>query len=332
MKSSAHLSVGLNRRAMALGVMGAMAMPLAAQTATAYPNRPIRLVVPYAPGGGLDTIMRLLAPKLSEILGQPITVENKAGGGTMIATDMVAKAAGDGYTWLATGAPIFLNPALGIKTPYDALRDLVPISLVVNNPGLLLVNNSLGVKTVKELVALDVTQKGGLNYGSAGQGSITHLGGELLKSRLKLKIQHIPFNGSAPALTSLMGAQIPVLVDAMIPSFPQVKAGKVTALAIFATERSPLLPEVPTMAEMGYANMNFGGTFGLMAPASTPPDIIQKIHVALMQTLQSPEMRKNLVDRGFQVIGNTPTEYGQYIRREIEVWTQIVKDNQIKPE
>lgn len=320
------------RRALALGLLASLVRPAGAQSVVNYPSRPIRLVVPYAPGGGLDTIMRLLAPRMSDILGQPITVENKAGGGTTIATEWVARSAGDGYTLLATGAPIFLNPALGIKTNYDPLRDLAPISLVVNNAGLLLVSSNLGARHVRELLVLDASQKDGLNYGSAGQGSITHLGGELLKSRLKMKMQHIPFNGSAPALNNLMGGQIPVLIDAMIPSFPQVKAGKVTALAIFASERSPLLPDVPTMAELGYPQMNFGGTFGLMAPGSTPPEIIQKIHAALMQTLQAPEMRKNLVDRGFQVVGNTPAEYGQYIRREIEVWSQIVKDNQIKPE
>lgn len=332
MKKQPHQRADAHRRAITLGLLGAMALPATAQNAATYPNRPIRLVVPYAPGGGLDTIMRLLAPRMSEILGQAITIENKAGAGTMIATEMVAKAPGDGHTLLAVGAPIYLNSALGLKTPYDPLRDLAPISLVVNNPALLLVTNNLGVKNVKELVALDASQKDGLNYGSGGQGSIAHLVGELIKSRLKMKMQHIPFNGSAPALNSLMGGQLPVLIDAMIPSFPQVKSGKITGLAIFSTERSPLLPDVPTMAEQGYPNLNFGATFGLMAPGSTPADIIQKIHAALMQTLQAPEMRKNLIDRGFQVVGNSPAEFGQFIRREIETWTQIVKDNQIKSE
>ena len=250
----------------------------------------------------------------------------------MNATDFVAKAPPDGYTLLATGAPIYLNTALGLKLPYDPVKDLAPISLVVNNPALVVVNPSVPVKTMKELVEFSKLRSEGLNYGSAGVGSIAHLGGELLKVKTGLKMTHIPYKGSAPALVDLVGGQISVLVDAIIPSANQVRAGKGVALAIASNARSTLLPGVPTMAEAGYPGLSFGGTFGLMAPAKTPPEIISKIHAAMLKVVSIPETRKQLTDMGYEIIANTPAEYGAYILNEIASWSKIVKDNGIKPE
>ena len=297
-----------------------------------FPTKPIRLIVPYAAGGGTDLVMRAIAPGMGEALGQPIVVENRPGAGTMTATEAVVRAEPDGHQLLAVGAPIYLNTALGIKTPYDPLKDLAPVSLLVNNPGLLLVGSSVNAKNVKELVALSKAQKGGLSYASAGPGSIAHLAGELLKARIGIDMLHIPYKGSAPALADLMGGQLPVAIDAIIPSGAQVKAGKVRALAILASERSPLLPDVPTMAEAGFPGLEASATFGLMLPAKTPPAVIAKVHAAMKKAISNPATRKQLDEMGYQVVANTPEQFGIYLRDQIATWTKIVKDNNIKAE
>jgi tripartite-type tricarboxylate transporter receptor subunit TctC len=297
-----------------------------------FPTKPIRLIVPYAAGGGTDLVMRAIAPGMSEALGQPIVVENRPGAGTITATEAAVRADPDGHLLLAVGAPIYLNTALGIRTPYDPLRDLAPVSLLVNNPGLLLVGNSVSAKNVKELIALSKSQKGGLSYASAGTGSIAHLAGELLKARIGIDMLHIPYKGSAPALADLMGGQLPVAIDAMIPSAAQVRAGKVRALAILASERSPLLPDVPTMAEAGFPGLEASATFGLMLPAKTPPAVIAKVHAAMRRAISQPATRKQLDEMGYQVVANTPEQFGTFLREQITTWTKIVKDNNIKAE
>jgi tripartite-type tricarboxylate transporter receptor subunit TctC len=297
-----------------------------------FPTKPIRLIVPYAAGGGTDLVMRAIAPGMSEALGQPIVVENRPGAGTITATEAAVRADPDGHLLLAVGAPIYLNTALGIRTPYDPLRDLAPVSLLVNNPGLLLVGNSVSAKNVKELIALSKSQKGGLSYASAGTGSIAHLAGELLKARIGIDMLHIPYKGSAPALADLMGGQLPVAIDAMIPSAAQVRAGKVRALAILASERSPLLPDVPTMAEAGFPGLEASATFGLMLPAKTPPAVIAKVHAAMRRAISQPATRKQLDEMGYQVVANTPEQFATFLREQITTWTKIVKDNNIKAE
>ena len=297
-----------------------------------FPTKPIRLIVPYAAGGGTDLVMRAIAPGMSEALGQPIVVENRPGAGTITATEAAARAEPDGHFLLAVGAPIYLNTALGIKTPYDPLKDLAPVSLLVNNPGLLLVGPSVSARNVKELVALSKSQKGGLSYASAGPGSIAHLAGELLKARIGIDMLHIPYKGSAPALADLMGGQLPVAIDAMIPSGAQVKAGKVRALAILSTERSPLLPDVPTIAEAGFPGLEASATFGLMLPGKTPPAVIAKVHAAMRRAISHPATRKQLDEMGYQVVANTPEQFATFLREQIATWTKIVKDNNIKPD
>ena len=297
-----------------------------------FPTKPIRLIVPYAAGGGTDLVMRAIAPGMSEVLGQPIVVENRPGAGTITATEAAVRADPDGHLLLAVGAPIYLNTALGIRTPYDPLRDLAPVSLLVNNPGLLLVGNSVSAKNVKELIALSKSQKGGLSYASAGTGSIAHLAGELLKARIGIDMLHIPYKGSAPALADLMGGQLPVAIDAMIPSAAQVRASKVRALAILASERSPLLPDVPTIAEAGFPGLEASATFGLMLPAKTPPAVIAKVHAAMRRAISQPATRKQLDEMGYQVVANTPEQFGTFLREQITTWTKIVKDNNIKAE
>ncbi len=319
------------RRLACIAVLGLGLAGSAFGQADNFPTKPIRLIVPYAPGGGTDLVMRAIAPGMSEALGQPIVVENRPGAGTITATDAAVRADPDGHLLLAVGAPIYLNTALGIKTPYDPLKDLAPVSLVVNNPALLLVGPSVSARNVKELVALSKSQKGGLSYASAGSGSIGHLVGELLKARIGIDMLHIPYKGSAPALADLMGGQLPVAIDAMIPSGAQVKAGKVRALAILSTERSPLLPDVPTIAEAGFPGLEASATFGLMLPGKTPPAVIAKVHAAMRQAISHPATRKQLDEMGYQVVANTPEQFGTFLREQIGTWTKIVIDNNIKP-
>ena len=320
------------RRLACLAVLGIGLTGPAFGQADNFPTKPIRLIVPYAAGGGTDLVMRAIAPGMSEALGQPIVVENRPGAGTITATEAAARAEPDGHFLLAVGAPIYLNTALGIKTPYDPLKDLAPVSLLVNNPGLLLVGPSVGARNVKELVALSKSQKGGLSYASAGPGSIAHLAGELLKARIGIDMLHIPYKGSAPALADLMGGQLPVAIDAMIPSGAQVKAGKVRALAILSTERSPLLPDVPTIAEAGFPGLEASATFGLMLPGKTPPAVIAKVHAAMKRAISHPATRKQLDEMGYQVVANTPEQFATFLREQIATWTKIVKDNNIKPD
>lgn len=332
MKFPTRLRPLLGLAALTAGLLG-LAGPSFAQSNTSnFPNKTIRLIVPYAAGGGTDLVMRAIAPSMSETLGQPVIVENKPGGGTINATDLAVRAAPDGYTLLAVGAPIYLNTALGIKTPYDPLKDLTPLSLLVNNPGLLLVSSKVQAKDAKELVALTKSNPKGLNYASAGTGSIGHLGGELLKAKLGLNMLHIPYKGSAPALADLMGGQVDVAIDAMIPSGGQVKSGKVRALAVLTKERSPLLPDVPTIAEAGYPGLEFGATFGLMLPANTPPAIVKRLHEAMMKAITQPATKKQLVEMGYEIVANTPEQFGAYLRQQIATWTKIVKDNNITVE
>jgi tripartite-type tricarboxylate transporter receptor subunit TctC len=313
--------------ALAFGFVGST---FAQSGADNFPVKTIRLIVPYAAGGGTDLVMRAIAPGMSEALGQAIVVENRPGAGTISATEAVVRAEPDGHVLLAVGAPIYLNTALGIKTPYDPLKDLAPVSLLVNNTVLLLVGPSVNAKNVKELVALSKLQKSGLSYASAGTGSIGHLAGELLKARIGIEMEHIPYKGSAPALADLMGGQLPVAIDAIIPSGVQVKAGKVRALAILASERSPLLPDVPTLAEAGFPVTEAAATFGLMLPAKTPASVIAKIHAAMKKAITNPSTKKQLDDMGYQVVANTPEQFGVYLREQIATWAKIVKDNKIK--
>ncbi len=324
----------IRRRFLALTCVANLAVGLVApafgQSSPDFPTKPIRLLVPFAAGGGVDLVMRAIAPGMSKELGQAVVVENRAGGNTQIATNAVVRAAPDGYTLLAVSASIYLNAASGVKTPYDPLKDLAPLSLLVNNPGLLLVSPSVQAKTVPELVALSKARPKGLNFASAGTGTIGHLEGELLKAHLGMNMLHIPYMGSAPALTALMGNQVDVALDLLIPSGSQVNAGMVRALAIASTQRSPLLRNVPTLAELGYPGLEFGGSFGLMLPANTPSTIVNRLHSAATRALSDPATKKQLVEMGYEIIASTPEQFDIYLRHQIETWTKIVKDNNIK--
>jgi tripartite-type tricarboxylate transporter receptor subunit TctC len=307
-----------------------LALPAAAQDA--FPTRPIRLIVPVAAGGGIDTAFRAIAPAWGEALGQPVVVENRPGGGQVIGTDAVAKAKPDGYTLLAAGVPIAFNTALGRKLPYDAVKDLTPIAEVVSQPLLVVVNPSVPAKSMAELVAYAKSQPQPLQYTTGGIGSYGHLWWEMLRADLKLPGQHVAYNGIAPALKDVMGGQVPLLIDAIVPTGAQVKAGTVRGIAIVSKTRAKSLPDVPTLAEQGFPGFDAAPFYGVLGPANMDPVVMRKLNATLVKTLQSPAVMAQLQEQGFDVVAGTPEAYATLIRSEIARWTAVVNAAGIKVE
>ena len=321
--------------AVVAALVSAFAPGAQAQTASAVdtcPARTVRVVVPFAPGGALDTVARLVSQKLGEKFNQPFVVENKPGAANIIGNDLVAKSAPDGCTLLFAAAPIALNQALGIKTPYDVQKDLTPISLVASGGVFVLVHPSTPYKTMQDIVEASKAAPGGLNYATAGVGSMPHLIGEGWRVKSGAKLVHVGYKGSAGALQDAVAGTVTVLLDGYIPSGAQVAAGKLRAIAYGAPQRSALLPNVPTTAEQGFPDLVGGGFFGLMAPAGTPKALIDKIAAGVKEVLAQPDVRERLIRQGYEVHGSTPAEYSAYIRREIERWTPVAKAAGIKPE
>jgi len=297
-------------------------LPVAAQQ---YPSKPVRLVVPFPPGGPTDVVSRLLAPKLAELLGQQIVVENRGGSGGMIGTEQVAKAVPDGYTIImgtigGLAVAKSLNPRLG----YDTLRDLAPITQSVSVTSILIVHPSVPAKNVRELLAIAKSSPGKLNYASSGNGTVTHLAGELLKLLGKVSIVHVPYKGGAPALTAIMSGEVDMSYENSLIITPYIRSGRVRALAVTGATRSKLLPELPTIAETlpGY---NASGWYGLLAPAATPKPIIARLHVEAANALHSPDIVAKLASQGAEPVGNTPEEFTAFIRSEISKWANLVK-------
>lgn len=297
-----------------------------------YPTRAVRVVVPFAPGGALDTVARLISQKLGERFGQPFVVENKPGAANMIGNDAVAKAAGDGYTLLFAAAPIALNSVLGVKTPYDVQRDLAPISLVASGAVLILVHPSTPYRTMQDIVQAAKSSPNGLMYATAGVGSMPHLIGEGWKVASGANLTHIGYKGSSPAMQDAVAGTVKVLIDGYLPSGAQAENGKLRAIAYASPTRSALLPNVPTTAEQGFPELVGGGFFGLMAPAATPRPIIDKVHQAVHEITRMPEIRDRLIKQGYEVHGSTPAEYSAYIRMQIERWTPVAKAAGVKAE
>ena len=297
-------------------------LPVAAQQ---YPSKPVRLVVPFPPGGPTDVVSRLLAPKLAELLGQQIVVENRGGSGGMIGTEQVAKAVPDGYTIImgtigGLAVAKSLNPRLG----YDTLRDLAPITQSVSVTSILIVHPSVPAKNVRELLAIAKSSPGKLNYASSGNGTVTHLAGELLKLLGKVSIVHVPYKGGAPALTAIMSGEVDMSYENSLIITPYIRSGRVRALAVTGATRSKLLPDLPTIAETlpGY---NASGWYGLLAPAATPKPIIARLHVEAAKALHSPDIVAKLASQGAEPVGNTPEEFTAFIRSEISKWANLVK-------
>ncbi len=297
-----------------------------AQTATNYPNKPIKIVVPFPPGGATDILARAIGFELQKAWGQSVVIENKPGAGGNTGADLVAKSPPDGYTLvMATVGTHAINMSLYTKMPYDAVKDFEPIVLVAGVPNLLVVHPSVPAKTVKELTALAKAQPGKLNVASSGNGTSIHLAAELYKQMAGVDILHVPYKGSAPAVADLLGGQVQMMFDNMPVSLPHAKAGKLRALAVTSLKRSPALPDVPTMDEEGLKGFDATSWFGLLAPAGTPKDIIAKLNAASVAALATPDMRERLAAQGADPVGNTPDQFAAFIKAEIEKWAKIVK-------
>ncbi len=290
-----------------------------------FPSRPIRLVVGFAPGGGVDINARLLAPKLSEYLGQQVVVENKPGAGTNIANEFVAKSPADGYTLLINTAALAINMSLYRNLPFDALRDFAPVSVFSESPNVLVVNAKLPASSVRDLVELARRSPGKLNYSSAGVGTTQHLSAELLKLRTKTFIVHIPYKGTAPSLTGLIAGEVD-LSFANIPAIQaHVKSGRLRALATTGTKRDAQLPDVPTMKEAGVEGLDVTVWYGVLAPAATPREIVQTLAGAVTRATRDPDTRKRMLEQGADPVGSTPEEFGKLLREEVARWAEVVR-------
>ena len=295
-----------------------------------YPARAVRVIVPFAPGGGTDILVRTIAPKLSEALGQQLVIDNRAGGGSTIGSELAAKSPPDGYTLLAVDTSFATNPSLYSKLPYDSTRDFAPVSLLAAAPVILIVHPSVPVKNVKEFVALAKAKPGQLNFASGGPGSSTHLGGELLKMVANIDLVHIPYKGTGPAVADVLGGQV-VMMFAGISSVKQhVAVGRLRAIAVTGDKRSPAMPEVPTFVESGLKGVDSSTYWGLLAPTATPKDIVNKVSLTIAGVLKLPDIQQRLIDLGFDPIGGTPEQFAANIKSETDKWARVIKNAHVK--
>ena len=304
--------------------------PVAAQ---GFPAKPVRMIIGFAAGGTTDLVGRLVAQRLGESWGQTVVVENRTGASGMIAAEAVAKAPADGYTLLVTPqTSLAVAPALYGKAPYDATRDFTPITLMGSTPTIMVVNPAFPAKTFAEFVELAKKSGVPLAYGSGGIGSSPHMAGELLSAQLGIRMTHIPYKGESPALTDTMGGQVPIMFGNISVAVPHIKSGKLRALASTGAARSPLLPDVPTVAESGLKDFSIATWFGLLGPAGMPADLVARIQRDVARVLASPDIRNRLVALGVDIVANSPEEFSAYLRTEIVRYAKVIKDAGIKPE
>ncbi|MDP9931919.1 tripartite tricarboxylate transporter substrate binding protein [Variovorax paradoxus] len=294
-----------------------------------WPEKPVRLVVSYPPGGTVDAVARIIAPKLSAKLGQPVVIDNRGGAGGAIGGDLVAKSAPDGYTVMLDASNHAQNPALR-KMPFDTLRDLAPVSLLVKVPNVLVVNPSAPMKSVADLIAQAKAKPGGINYASSGNGSAQHLAGELFASMAGVQITHVAYKGGGPALTDVMSGHVPVFFASLASSLPFIQGGKLRALAVTGKTHSPALPQLPTVAEAGLPGYEVYEWNAVFVPAGTPAPVVERLSKEFAATLKDPEVRTRLEALGAEVIGSSPAELDSFRRAEIVKWTRLAKDNKIQ--
>ncbi len=308
----------------ALGALFACIATVA--SAQGYPNRTIRLVVPFPAGGTTDILARAVSQKLTEALGQAVVVDNRAGAAGNIGSDLVAKSTPDGYTLLmGTVGTHAINPSLYSKMPYDHYKDFVPVVLVAGVPNVLVVNPALPVNSVADLIKLAKEKPGQINFASSGSGTSIHLSGELFKTMAGVDMTHIPYKGSSPALTDLIGGQVQIMFDNLPSSLPQIKAGKLRAIAVTSMKRAPALPDIPTINESGLPGFEASSWFGVLAPAGTPASIVTRINAEVNKWLESADAREKLLGQGAEAAGGSPEQFAAYIRVESEKWAKVVK-------
>ena len=296
--------------------------------AQAYPTKPVTIIVPWPPGGPSDIAARPMAKALTEDMKQTFIIDNRGGAGGNIGSAMVAKAPPDGYTLLITSsAPIVINPSLYKSMPFDPPKDLAPITNLLRVPLILAVNPSVPAKNLQELIAYVNSQKGKAQYASSGNGTPQHLTAELFKSVAKLDMIHVPYKGSAPAITDLVGGHVPIMFDSAIAILPQIKAGKVRAIAITSAKRSAILPDVPTFNEAGLKGFESYAWYGFFAPAKTPKEIITKLNTEALKVMKQPEWQKILAETGSENVGESPEQFGEFMKAEATKWAKVVKDS-----
>jgi tripartite-type tricarboxylate transporter receptor subunit TctC len=299
--------------------------------AQTYPVKPIRIVVAYTPAGATDILARIVGQKFTEAWGQPVIIDNRPGANGNIGSEYAAKATPDGYTLLmVTAGTHGINPSLYRKLGFDAVKDFAPVSLVAMVPNIFVINNAVPAKDLKEFIAYAKANQGKLNYGSPGNGSTAHLSMELFKSMTGIQMVHIPYKGSAGVLADLIGGQIVATLDNMPPYVPQVKAGKIRALAVSPTKRSSAVPELPTVAEAGVPGYDSGAWFGLVAPANTPKDIVNKLSRETARILKLPDVSARLLELGAEPVGGTPEQFSTHIKSEIAKWSKVIKDANVE--
>lgn len=316
--------------ALVTGAVLATGVPLPCG-AQAYPNKAVRLIVPFGPGGPGDAIGRMLGKKLTESLGQSVVVDNRSGATTIIGTQIAAESPPDGYTLLLISTTHAVNPGLFKKLPYDPVKDFAPVTLITSTPFMLVVHPSVAANSVPELVALARSKPGQLNYGSSGNGSSIHLTTELLKTAAKIEMTHVPYKGSGPAFIDLIGGQVQVLFSSTVSSLPHVKSGKVRGLAITSLKRAPSLPAIATVAE-SYPGFESSSWFGLLVPAKTPNPVLDRLLADTRAALKSAEINQALVSQGAEPGGSSPAEFAAYFQSEISKWVKVIQSAGIKLE
>jgi tripartite-type tricarboxylate transporter receptor subunit TctC len=302
----------------------------AAAHAQSYPTKPIRIIVPQSPGASTDLTARMIGAKLSATFGQPVIVDNRPGAGSIIGTDLVAKAAPDGYTLLVVASSITLNPTLHKNLPFDPIRDLAPITQISAFPNLLTVHPSLPVKTVKDLIALAKAKPGSINYGSSGTATGTHLSAELFKYMTGIDMVHVPYKGGGPAVQALLGGQVQLNFATIVSVLPHLKTGKLRGIAVTTAKRSPAAPEIPTIAESGVPGYDHTPWNGFLAPAKTPRAVIGKLNEETARILQTPEVHNVFVSEGAEPVGNKPEEFAAIIKSETAKWAKVIRAAGIK--
>jgi len=313
-----------------VAVLAALA-PATAHAAETYPSKPLRMVITFPAGGPTDVVVRLVTQRLTDAWGHPVIIDNRGGAGGIVGTEIVSRAAPDGYTFLVgTAGGMTINPALHAKLPYDSFRDFAPVGMLVMNPQILIAHPSVAAKNVKELVALAKETPGQLNFGSAGSGTATHLGLELLKLSTGMQAVHVPYKGGAPALTDLIGGQIHLLWLSIPSVLPHVKAGRIRALAVSTLKRTASAPDTPTVAESGYPGFEYANWNALFAPAKTPPAHVQRINEQIVKALKEPDIAQKLIVQGADPAPGTPEELARYMRADHEKWKKVIQGAGIK--
>jgi tripartite-type tricarboxylate transporter receptor subunit TctC len=307
-----------------------LCMLAAVSHAQTYPAKPVRLIVPFAPGGSTDIVARVLGQKLNEMWGQPVLVDNRAGGSTVIGTEIVAKAAPDGHTLLVTPAPFTIVPSLIPKLPYDPQKDFEPVTLINTTPLVVVVHPGVPARSMKDLVALAKSKPGTLNYGSSGSGGSNHLAGELFNAMAGVRMVHVPYKGNAPALTDLVGGHVDVVFNGLTSALPFIKSGKLRALGMTSLNRSATLPQVPTLDEAGLKGFQAVAWNGLTAPARTPKSVIDKLNADVLKVVRAPELVEKLRAEGSDPVGSSVEQYSAFLRDEIAKWGKVIRAANIK--